>query len=166
MPLRYIKQTARVYIRYRRHHHFITHIVVIHIAIVVVLIINGAFGVNAVLGRECDHPPPSRLFVLAGRLGHLLFHGEGLRDHLRAGGGLGGVGVLCTVACVAAAPSAASTPFSISIITITIIIIIIGCISPSIIMNRLCNSFSSIVLSIVARYKKKKPTPRLKTSPL
>ena len=79
--------------------------------LVTIIIITGALGVNAVLGREGDNLIfTPRLFALAGRLGPLLFRGEGLRDPLRVGGGLGGLGVLCTLAFVAAAPSSSASP--------------------------------------------------------
>ena len=79
--------------------------------VTIIIIITGALGVNAVLGREGENLIfTPRLFALAGRLGPLLFRGEGLRDPLRVGGGLGGLGVLCTLAFVAAAPSSSASP--------------------------------------------------------
>ena len=79
--------------------------------VTIIIIITGALGVNAVLGREGENLIfTPRLFALAGRLGPLLFRGEGLRNLLRAGGGLGGLGVLCTLAFAAAARSSSASP--------------------------------------------------------
>ena len=78
--------------------------------VTIIIIITGALGVNAVLGREGENLIfTPRLFALAGRHGPLLFRGEGLRDPLRVGGGLGGLGVLCTLAFAAAARSSSAS---------------------------------------------------------